>query len=120
MSKCPECGLKYTGNRCGCGYGATPIVINRCVICNENRDLLPVGKIGQNGFKYIDWYCEPHYLKRVENMSHTSDDLSWCKADPKLAPDADVVKALVQGGETNALLRSLNIGMERKCREEQI
>lgn len=80
MSECPDCFKKLRNGECVCGYKEKrdgTVTIDRCVICGEPKDLLPVG-IKRNGQCVVDWYCEPHYLKRVERMSKTSGDLSWC------------------------------------------
>ena len=115
MSKfkyCSGCGAEMEGKICiGCGWSPYPKnenlrPLDRCVICGETKDLLPVGIKMREGGSRVDWYCEPHYLKRVENMSKTSKDLSWCKVSYHKAPNPDVVKAIVKEGDLLALLKS--------------
>jgi len=109
LNECPICGNEMTKGKCNCGFTAKDHYtrpLDKCVMCNSTKDLNPVG-IKRNGENIVTWYCEPHYLKRIENMSKTSEDLSWCKADPKKAPNPDVVKVIVKDGDIKALLKSL-------------
>lgn len=117
--ECPECAndlhLTKNGAICqNCGWKSKPNHdnfkrIDRCVIagCVKTSDLCPAGIKCTNGSSRVDWYCEKHYLQRVENMSKTSKDLSWCKADPEKVPNLDVIKSLVNEGEITLLLKSL-------------